>query len=91
MTTLKSTTKLRSAGGAHLEALLLGPPLDEHVLVQEAPCLGPDSGISSGHRLHAAGVPHLDDVRTSARLTKAGLGCRKTETFDQQHRDELNN
>lgn len=59
----------------YLEALLLGPPFDEQVLVEKTSCLWPNSCISSKNRLHAASIPHLDDVRTGC-VTKAGLSCR---------------
>lgn len=46
----------------HLQSLLLGPPFDEQVFVEQAPGLRPDTGISLGHGLHAALEP--DDERS---------------------------
>lgn len=42
----------------HLQGLLLGSPLNEKVLVEEAPGLRPDAGVSLGHRLHAVFQQH---------------------------------
>lgn len=59
----------------HLKTLLLGPPFDEQILVEETSCLVPDSSISSVHGLHTSSMPHLDDVWSSC-LPNAGLSCK---------------
>ncbi len=39
--------------------LLFGPPFDQQVFVEQAPSLMPDSGISSGYRLHSSSMLQL--------------------------------
>lgn len=51
----------------HLQGLLLGSPFDEQVLVEQAPGLRPDAGVSLGNRLHAAFQP--DDAKSKGYLS----------------------
>lgn len=69
----------------HLETLLLGPPLDEQVLVEQTSCLVPDSSIFPVHGLHPPSMPHVDDV-WSRSLPNAGLSC---NTHKHRRRQKL--
>lgn len=60
----------------HLQALLLGPPFDEQILVEKTSRLVPDSSVSSVHGLHAPSIPHVDNVWTRGPLTNPGLSCK---------------
>lgn len=51
----------------YLQGLLLGSPFDEQVLVQQAPGLRPDAGVSLGNRLHAA--CQSDDAKSKGFLS----------------------